>query len=105
MSELAVEKVSLNKGDVTHSFSDYDFSDDPFADNFTIEAINSIALSHSEPIPFFMGGDRRSVLDEVVHLCQFSQHLVAVLGEAGVGKTAFAYQAIVELHETAQQSR
>lgn len=102
MSELAVEKTSLNKVDATPPFSDYCFSDDPFGDNFTAEAINAVTLSGDEPIPFFMGGDRRNVLDEVTHLCQFSQHLVAVLGEAGVGKTAFTYQAVVELRETAR---
>ncbi len=74
---------------------------------------SSSALSlHSEqtsPSPFsslmnhlfFNGADRRVLLDEVVHLCQFGNNLVAVIGDKGVGKTAFLYQARYELAETA----
>ena len=50
---------------------------------------------------FFGGADRRALLDEVVHLCQFGNNLVAVLGDEGVGKTTFLSQARYELAETA----
>jgi DamX protein len=77
----------------------------PFEDNF--HNLNISSIDYSDPsacpdVPFFMGGDRRSVLDELEHLCQFSHSLVAVLGDPGVGKTALAYQAAVELSGAAE---
>lgn len=77
----------------------------PFEDTFQHVDISHVDYSNIEAcpnIPFFMGGDRRMVLDEVEHLCQFSHNLVTVLGEEGVGKTALAYQAAQELSETAE---
>lgn len=50
---------------------------------------------------FFSGADRRILLDEVIHLCQFGNNLVAAIGDDGVGKTAFLNQARFELSETA----
>lgn len=50
---------------------------------------------------FFSGADRRILLDEVIHLCQFGNNLVAAIGDEGVGKTAFLNQARFELTETA----
>ncbi|MGH1439617.1 MAG: AAA family ATPase [Cellvibrionaceae bacterium] len=50
---------------------------------------------------FFNGGDRRILLDEVIHLCQFGNNLVAAIGDDGVGKSAFLSQARFELSETA----
>lgn len=45
----------------------------------------------SDPLfPFFTGGQRRELLDQIVHLCQFGHGLPIVLGERGVGKTRFA---------------
>ncbi|MFT6103084.1 MAG: DamX protein [Granulosicoccus sp.] len=69
--------------------------------HFDISAVDYSDLSACPDIPFFAGGERRAVLDEVAHLCQFSHNLVGVLGDAGVGKTALAYQAAIELSETA----
>lgn len=102
MSELAVEKTSLNKAGAPQSFSEYGLSVNPFDDTSHPMDISSLYTASPDDIPFFMGGDRRSVLDEVIHLSQFSHHLVSVLGEAGVGKTALVYQAVLELQETAQ---
>jgi DamX protein len=76
----------------------------PFDNQFQRVDISGIDYSDIDccpDIPFFMGGDRRAVLDEIEHLCQFSHNLVAVLGDAGIGKTALAYQASIELSETA----
>ncbi|MFT6387402.1 MAG: DamX protein [Cellvibrionaceae bacterium] len=50
---------------------------------------------------FFSGSDRRILLDEVIHLCQFGNNLVAAIGDDGVGKTTFLNQARFELSETA----
>ena len=101
MSELAVEKSSLQNADIPQPFSECGLSVNPFDDSANQRDISSPHLSADEN-PFFMGGDRRSVLDEVIHLSQFSHHLVSVLGEAGVGKTALVCQAVLELQETAQ---
>ncbi len=108
MSELAVEKSTsgssespeLDPSSIPNPLSHYGLNLDPFADTFQQVDIASFDLSAE--VPFFMGGDRRTVLDEVIHLCQFSNNLVAVLGEAGVGKTALLYQAAEELSDTAQ---
>jgi len=69
--------------------------------HFDISAIDYSDLSVCPRVPFFEGGDRRAVLDEVAHLCQFSHNLVGVIGGAGVGKTALAYQTATELSEAA----
>lgn len=98
MSKAAVEEVSSIQEleqSVDDSLSQYGMSVDPFADDafrYVEDGVN----------PFYMGGDRRSVLDEVAHLCQFNNNLVAVLGEAGVGKTALVQQVLIELQDTAQ---
>lgn len=63
----------------------------PFPDPF------SDSMSHV----FFSGADRRILLDEVIHLCQFGNNLVAVVGDEGVGKTSFLNQAGYELSESA----
>ena len=102
MSKAVVENVELSTSTPSeavatgsHSLeSNYGLAVDPFADK---------AISADDELSrFFMGGDRRSVLDEVSHLCQFSNNLVAVLGEAGVGKTALVQQLLIELNDTAQ---
>lgn len=55
----------------------------------------------SSRMSFFTGADRKFFLDEVVHLCQFGNNLVAVVGEQGVGKTTLVTQALSELADTA----
>lgn len=40
--------------------------------------------------PFFTGGHRRELLDQITHLCQFGSSTPVVLGERGVGKTRVA---------------
>jgi DamX protein len=37
--------------------------------------------------PFFTGGQRRELLDQIIHICQFGQAIPLVSGERGVGKT------------------
>lgn len=100
----ASESLDMTEQDTLASSSDLNPSL-PFEDNF--HTINISSVDYSDPgacpdVPFFMGGDRRSVLDELEHLCQFSHSLVAVLGDPGVGKTALAYQVAVELSGAAE---
>ena len=100
----ASESLDMTEQDTLASSSDVNPSF-PFEDNF--HNINISSVDYSDPgacpdVPFFMGGDRRSVLDELEHLCQFSHSLVAVLGDPGVGKTALAYQAAIELSGAAE---
>ncbi|MEN0035759.1 MAG: AAA family ATPase [Cellvibrio sp.] len=55
----------------------YGLSEDPFA--------------HDYSFPLFTGAGRRQLLDQLLHLCQFSNSVVTVLGEYGVGKTRIAH--------------
>lgn len=55
----------------------YGLSEDPF--------------SHDYSFPLFTGAGRRQLLDQLLHLCQFSNSLLAILGEYGVGKTRIAH--------------
>jgi DamX protein len=59
----------------------YGLSSDPFADD--------------PHFPFYTGGLRRQLLDQLLHLCQFSHNLLVVFGEYGVGKTRMA-QALID---------
>ena len=55
----------------------YGLSEDPFA--------------HDYSFPLFTGAGRRQLLDQLLHLCQFSNSVLVVLGEYGVGKTRVAH--------------
>ncbi|WP_235425720.1 AAA family ATPase [Cellvibrio mixtus] len=55
----------------------YGLSEDPFA--------------HDYSFPLFTGAGRRQLLDQLLHLCQFSNSVLVVLGESGVGKTRVAH--------------
>ncbi len=110
MSDVVLDKSPQSQQDSSNAHSS-DFlsgitpSVDPFKDSFEeidFSSVSLTALDNNPEIDFFAGGDRRAVLDELMHLCQFSNNLVAVLGEAGVGKTSLAYQAAIEFSDTAQ---
>jgi DamX protein len=76
-----------NSGDASESqlLSDYrqryGLSVDPFVDD--------------PHFPFYPGAQRRQILEQLLHLCQFSQNLLVVTGEYGVGKTRMA-QALID---------
>lgn len=55
----------------------YGLSEDPFA--------------HDYSFPLFTGAGRRQLLDQLLHLCQFSNSVLVVLGDYGVGKTRIAH--------------
>ena len=59
----------------------YGLSIDPFADD--------------PHFPLYTGALRRQILDQLLHLSQFSNNLLVVLGEYGVGKTRMA-QALID---------
>ncbi len=59
----------------------YGLSIDPFVDD--------------PHFPFYTGAQRRQVLEQLLHLCQFSQNLLVVAGDYGVGKTRMA-QALID---------
>lgn len=66
----------------------YGLSEDPFSDD--------------PGFPLFTGGGRRQILDQLLHLCQFSQNLLVVTGEQGVGKTRIAHALADSLEEQDQ---
>lgn len=55
----------------------YGLSEDPFAQDYSF--------------PLFTGAGRRQLLDQLLHLCQFSNSVLTVLGDSGVGKTRIAH--------------
>lgn len=59
----------------------YGLSIDPFVDD--------------PHFPFYPGAQRRQILEQLIHLCQFSQNLLVVTGEYSVGKTRMA-QALID---------
>lgn len=59
----------------------YGLSVDPFVDD--------------PHFPFYQGAQRRQILEQLLHLCQFSHNLLVVAGEYGVGKTRMA-QALID---------
>ncbi|WP_323813986.1 AAA family ATPase [Cellvibrio sp. NN19] len=66
----------------------YGLSEDPF--------------SHDYSFPLFTGAGRRQLLDQLLHLCQFSNSLLAVMGDYGVGKTRIAHAFMDSLSEQDQ---
>lgn len=59
----------------------YGLSVDPFVDD--------------PHFPFYTGAQRRQILEQVLHLCQFSQNVLLIAGDYGVGKTRMA-QALID---------
>jgi len=59
----------------------YGLSSDPFGDD--------------PHFPFYQGAQRRQILEQLLHLCQFSHNLLVVTGDYGVGKTRMA-QALID---------
>ena len=59
----------------------YGLSSDPFIDD--------------PHFPFYQGAQRRQILEQLLHLCQFSHNLLVVTGDYGVGKTRMA-QALID---------
>ena len=55
----------------------YGLAEDPFTNDYSF--------------PLFTVGGRRQLLEQLLHLCQFSSSLLLVLGEYGVGKTRTAH--------------
>lgn len=64
----------------------YGLAEDPFSDDYSF--------------PLFTGAGRRQVLDQLLHLVQFSNSLLVVLGEYGIGKTRLAHAFMDSLSET-----
>lgn len=53
--------------------------------------LSEAPFAHDYSFPLFTGAGRRQLLDQLLHLCQFSNSVLAVLGEYGVGKTRIAH--------------
>lgn len=89
-----IDQTALSSRPITSNnsaedtLSQYGVAKDPFGD--------------VDDLSFFHGAERRALLDQALHLCQFGNNLVVVVGEAGVGKTAFINQAHKELIESAE---
>ena len=64
----------------------YGLALDPFADD--------------PDFPLFTGAQRRELLDQLLHLCQFGKSLLVVLGDQGVGKTRLAHALLDSMAES-----
>ncbi len=92
MSDDIVQNVTEKQSSVSKKIESS--IDDRTMQNFVDPFANNIET------PFFTTANIRSKLDEVVHLCQFGGNVVALLGDKGVGKTAFLTEACKELADT-----
>ncbi len=63
----------------------YGLAEDPFADDYSF--------------PLFTAAGQRELLDRLLHLCQFSNSLLVLLGEEGAGKTRIAHAFLDSLAE------
>lgn len=63
----------------------YGLQEDPFSNDYSF--------------PLFTGAGRRELLDKLLHLAQFSDSLLAVIGGQGVGKTRVAHGFMDSLSE------
>ncbi len=63
----------------------YGLAEDPFADDYSF--------------PLFTAAGQRDLLDRLLHLCQFSNSLLVLLGEEGSGKTRIAHAFLDSLAE------
>lgn len=50
--------------------------------------------------PLFTGAQRRELLDQLLHLCQFGKSLLVVSGERGTGKTRLAHALLDSMAES-----
>jgi DamX protein len=73
-----------------------------FASNADKSNMESVADVFADEIEtdFFATSNIQSQLDEVVHLCQFGGNVVSLLGDKGIGKSAFLAEVRRELAET-----
>jgi DamX protein len=72
------DSVAQDKSEYRHGFG---LSMDPFVDD--------------PHYPFYTGAQRRELLEQLLHLCRFSQNVLLVTGQYGVGKTRMA-QALID---------
>lgn len=81
--------------------SDILSGDEPIQDYRQRYGLSMDPFSEEPYYPFFTGGQRGELLEQVIHLCQFGQGVTVVAGDRGVGKTRFA----LALYESLDQSQ
>ncbi len=95
------EPVNLQPGDVDGSESDFNFSHEHHAESQLLSdyrqryGLSVDPFADDPHFPLYTGAQRRQILDQLLHLSQFSNNLLVVLGEYGVGKTRIA-QALID---------
>ena len=99
---FSLESENRLLDDVDHIQSDFNFSssdDEPssqlLADYRQRYGLSADPFADDHHFPFYTGAHRRKILDQLLHLCQFSNNLLVVVGECGVGKTRMA-QALID---------
>lgn len=97
-SPLRAQKDSrlLDHGDSQQGYLFSEQDDDQLEDQLLADYRQRYGLSedpfaHDYSFPLFTGAGRRQLLDQLLHLCQFSNSVLAVLGDYGVGKTRIAH--------------
>ncbi|MES2674333.1 MAG: AAA family ATPase [Pseudomonadota bacterium] len=90
-----------NFNDVSSSESNINFSDEHHTDTQLLSdyrqryGLSVDPFADDPHFPLYTGALRRQILDQLLHLSQFSNNLLVVLGDYGVGKTRMA-QALID---------
>lgn len=95
------ESESLQFNDVVRSKSDINISDEHRSETQLLSdyrqgyGLSVDPFADDPHFPLYTGALRRQILDQLLHLSQFSNNLLVVLGDYGVGKTRMA-QALID---------
>lgn len=86
--------------DTADSYSNHPLDDSALSDYRQRYGLSVDPFNDDERFPLFTGAQRRELLDQLLHLCQFGNSLLVVLGEPGTGKTRIANALLDSMAET-----
>jgi DamX protein len=85
----------LSRGDSEVLGSGFESESSPLSDYRQRYGLSVDPFIDDPHFPFYQGAQRRQILEQLLHLCQFSHNLLVIAGEYGVGKTRMA-QALID---------
>lgn len=93
--DLSASQEELNLPDEQQSAADAGDEPQHLADYRRRYGLSMDPFADDQHFPLYTGGQRRQILDQLLHVCQFSNNLLVVLGGYSVGKTRMA-QALID---------